>query len=89
MIKQLIRSRNQEHVELVRQLVMSKIEKEETENELVRYKMLCVDRNQAVMRGSKLTSSYAELAHAQQDAMSTHSRFSAGSSMSQMHGLSG
>jgi hypothetical protein len=33
-------SRNQEHVELVRQLVMSKIEKEETENELVRYKLL-------------------------------------------------
>ncbi len=32
--------RNQEHVELVRQLVMCKIEKEETENELMRYKML-------------------------------------------------
>ncbi|WVO23476.1 uncharacterized protein IAS62_004830 [Cryptococcus decagattii] len=48
---------NQEHVELVRQLVMSKIEKEEMENELVRYKML-----------------YAELAHAQQDALSVHSR---------------
>ncbi|RSH81499.1 GTPase-activating protein [Saitozyma podzolica] len=31
---------NQEHVELVRQLVMCKIEKEETENELVRYKMI-------------------------------------------------
>ncbi|WVW81887.1 hypothetical protein I302_103886 [Kwoniella bestiolae CBS 10118] len=57
---------NQEHVELVRQLVMSKIEKEETENELVRYKML-----------------YAELAHAQQDAMSTHSRLSGGSIQSQ------
>ncbi|OCF45157.1 hypothetical protein I317_00959 [Kwoniella heveanensis CBS 569] len=53
---------NQEHVELVRQLVMSKIEKEETENELVRYKML-----------------YAELAHAQQDALSNHSRLSGGS----------
>ncbi|WWC85885.1 uncharacterized protein L201_000752 [Kwoniella dendrophila CBS 6074] len=53
---------NQEHVELVRQLVMSKIEKEETENELVRYKML-----------------YAELAHAQEDAMSVHSRLSGGS----------
>ncbi|KIR63610.1 hypothetical protein I314_03014 [Cryptococcus bacillisporus CA1873] len=48
---------NQEHVELVRQLVMNKIEKEEMENELVRYKML-----------------YAELAHAQQDALSVHSR---------------
>lgn len=36
----LISNRNTEHVELVRQLVMSKIEKEETENELVRYKML-------------------------------------------------
>lgn len=36
----LMLSRNTEHVELVRQLVMSKIEKEETENELVRYKML-------------------------------------------------
>ncbi len=35
----LIRS-NQEHVELVRQYVMCKIEKEETENELVRYKMM-------------------------------------------------
>ncbi|WRT63762.1 uncharacterized protein IL334_000687 [Kwoniella shivajii] len=57
---------NQEHVELVRQLVMSKIEKEETENELVRYKML-----------------YAELAHAQQDALSTHSRLSGGSIHSQ------
>lgn len=32
--------RNQEHVELVRRLVMSNIEKEEMENELVRYKML-------------------------------------------------
>nr|XP_031863524.1 uncharacterized protein CI109_000774 [Kwoniella shandongensis]KAA5530596.1 hypothetical protein CI109_000774 [Kwoniella shandongensis] len=53
---------NQEHVELVRQLVMCKIEKEETENELVRYKML-----------------YAEMAHAQQDALSTHSRLSGGS----------
>ncbi|WVO18389.1 hypothetical protein L204_106105 [Cryptococcus depauperatus] len=53
---------NQEHVELVRQLVMSKIEKEEAENELVRYKLL-----------------YAELAHAQQDALSVHSRLSAGS----------
>lgn len=31
-----------EHVELVRQLVMNKIEKEEIENELVRYKMLSV-----------------------------------------------
>ncbi|KAK4688869.1 ecotropic viral integration site 5 protein, partial [Tremellales sp. Uapishka_1] len=59
---------NQEHVELVRQLVMSKIEKEETENELVRYKML-----------------YAELAHAQQDAMSTHSRLSASSVNTQRH----
>ncbi|WVF66115.1 hypothetical protein IAT40_000854 [Kwoniella sp. CBS 6097] len=57
---------NQEHVELVRQLVMSKIEKEETENELVRYKML-----------------YAELAHAQQDALSNHSRLSGGSMSSQ------
>ncbi|WVQ93745.1 hypothetical protein IAU59_000822 [Kwoniella sp. CBS 9459] len=57
---------NQEHVELVRQLVMSKIEKEETENELVRYKML-----------------YAELAHAQQDALSNHSRLSGGSMNSQ------
>ncbi|WVR03543.1 hypothetical protein IAU60_000535 [Kwoniella sp. DSM 27419] len=56
---------NQEHVDLVRQLVMSKIEKEETENELVRYKML-----------------YAELAHAQQDAMSNHSRRSGGSTSS-------
>lgn len=54
--------RNQEHVEVVRQLVMCKIEKEETENELVRYKMM-----------------YAELAHEQQDAMSIHSRRSAGS----------
>ncbi|ODN76152.1 hypothetical protein L202_06074 [Cryptococcus amylolentus CBS 6039] len=53
---------NQEHVHLVRQLVMSKIEKEETENELVRYKML-----------------YAEMAHAQQDALSVHSRLSSGS----------
>ncbi|WWC99290.1 hypothetical protein V866_006187 [Kwoniella sp. B9012] len=60
---------NQEHVELVRQLVMSKIEKEETENELVRYKML-----------------YAELAHAQQDALSTHSRLSGGSLHSQNTG---
>ncbi|OCF59563.1 hypothetical protein L486_02233 [Kwoniella mangroviensis CBS 10435] len=60
---------NQEHVELVRQLVMSKIEKEETENELVRYKML-----------------YAELAHAQQDALSTHSRLSGGSIQSQNMG---
>ncbi|WWC66780.1 uncharacterized protein I206_100685 [Kwoniella pini CBS 10737] len=60
---------NQEHVELVRQLVMSKIEKEEIENELVRYKML-----------------YAELAHAQQDALSTHSRLSGGSIHSQMTG---
>jgi hypothetical protein len=32
-------SRNQEHVDLVRQLVMSKIEKEETANELVRVKL--------------------------------------------------
>lgn len=50
---------NQEHVELVRRLVMSNIEKEEMENELVRYKML-----------------YAELAHAQQEALSVHSRLS-------------
>ncbi|WWD09014.1 hypothetical protein V865_007130 [Kwoniella europaea PYCC6329] len=61
---------NQEHVELVRQLVMSKIEKEEIENELVRYKML-----------------YAELAHAQQDALSTHSRLSGGSIQSQNMGF--
>ncbi|EIW67913.1 hypothetical protein TREMEDRAFT_33160 [Tremella mesenterica DSM 1558] len=42
-VKQLevsLASSNQEHVELVRQLVMCKIEKEETESELVRYKML-------------------------------------------------
>jgi len=31
--------RNEEHVDLVRQLVMSKIEKEETANELVRVKL--------------------------------------------------
>lgn len=36
----LMTSRNEEHVELVRQLVMCKIDKEETENELVRYKMM-------------------------------------------------
>ncbi|AAW46271.1 hypothetical protein CNBK2500 [Cryptococcus deneoformans B-3501A] len=53
---------NQEHVELVRRLVMSNIEKEEMENELVRYKML-----------------YAELAHAQQEALSVHSRLSSSS----------
>ncbi|WVQ80260.1 hypothetical protein IAT38_002365 [Cryptococcus sp. DSM 104549] len=64
-VKQLeasLASMNQEHVDIVRQLVMCKIEKEETENELVRYKML-----------------YAELAHAQQDAMSITSRLSGGS----------
>jgi len=32
-------NRNQEHVDLVRELVMSKIEKEETANELVRVKL--------------------------------------------------
>ncbi|KAL7418747.1 GTPase-activating protein [Cryptotrichosporon argae] len=57
---------NTEHVDLVRQLVMLKIEKEETENELVRYKML-----------------YAELAHAQQDALCIHSRRSNASLLSQ------
>lgn len=62
---------NQEHVELVRQLVMVKIEKEETEAELVRYKML-----------------YAELAHAQQDAMSVHSRFSSASLLAGPSGTS-
>lgn len=31
---------NQEHVDLVRQLVMLKLEKEETETELIRYKMM-------------------------------------------------
>lgn len=54
---------NQEHVELVRQLVMSKIEKEETENELVRYKMLYVslfgvgtlDAKIATTSGQRLT----------------------------------
>jgi hypothetical protein len=61
--------RNQEHVELVRQLVMSKIEKEEIENELVRYKILLVLR-----LSTAHTARYAELAHAQQDALSSHSR---------------
>jgi hypothetical protein len=37
-------SRNEEHVDLVRQLVMSKIEKEETANELVRVKLQYVHR---------------------------------------------
>ena len=37
--------RNQEHVELVRELVMSKIEKEETANELVRVKLQSVTRS--------------------------------------------
>ena len=31
---------NSEHVEIVRQLVMSKVEKEDVETELVRYKMM-------------------------------------------------
>ncbi|ORY34203.1 rab-GTPase-TBC domain-domain-containing protein [Naematelia encephala] len=53
---------NNEHVMMVRQLVMAKIEKEEAENELVRYKML-----------------YAEQVHQQQNALSAHSRMSAGS----------
>lgn len=34
--------RNNEHVDLVRELVQSRIEKEEIETELVRYKMLLV-----------------------------------------------
>jgi hypothetical protein len=53
---------------------MSKIEKEETANELVRVKLQYVSSFQC---GNLLTGRYAELAHAQQDAMSTHSRSSA------------
>lgn len=41
---------NQEHVELVRQLVMAKIEKEETANELVRVKLQYVPRSELKSR---------------------------------------
>lgn len=39
---------NTEHVELVRQLVMAKIAKEDMETELVKYKSLCASLSQAV-----------------------------------------
>lgn len=61
---------------------MSKIEKEEMENELVRYKMLQVFFFFSVDIIPFLTPfnrSYAELAHAQQDALSVHSRLSSSS----------
>lgn len=60
---------------------MSKIEKEEMENELVRYKMLQVFFFFSVDIPflTPFNRSYAELAHAQQDALSVHSRLSSSS----------
>lgn len=55
---------------------MNKIEKEEMENELVRYKMLQVFFFPLTIIPFLIpfNRSYAELAHAQQDALSVHSR---------------
>lgn len=45
---------NQEHVELVRQLVLAKIAKEDMENELVKYKSMCARLSQQVDEDSSV-----------------------------------
>lgn len=64
--------RNDEHVDLINQLVAINVEKEEVENELVRYKMLYVDKLRLPLRPTDTRLRYAELAHSQQESMSTH-----------------
>ena len=62
---------NQEHCEIVKQLVMERLKGEEVENELVRYKLLYV-LHRLLPNSTHLYRRYAEAMHETQDALSSH-----------------
>jgi len=52
---------NQEHVEIVRQLVLAKIAKEDMENELVKYKSMCARLSQQQVEEDSSSGPHASL----------------------------
>ncbi|KAI0766833.1 rab-GTPase-TBC domain-containing protein [Trametes elegans] len=64
---------NTEHCQVLNELVMARLRHEELESELVRYKLLCVDRHpRSLVARRSCPPRYAEAMHQSEDAMSSH-----------------